>query len=199
VVTGVGSEVEAVFEALITNAAVVAADDALLNPSQAGGPNAPTSITHAAFTVPSSGPTLAALSADLGRIADHMEAAGVRLVAPVVIMSAGSALRVGGLALPGGGFSLPVVTTPAAENQVVLLDGSRLAYTNGGLEIDLTREATVELSDAPVADISTPTAPPTLVFLWQVDSAGFRVTQALNWQLAQPAAVGVVTGFGAAP
>jgi hypothetical protein len=197
--TATGSEIETAFETLLTNATVTAADDALLNPNQTGGPDAPPSLTAGAFAVTSSGASLAALSADLGAVADRMQAQGVRLVQPVVLMSPASALRVGGLALPGGGFSLPVVQTPGAANQVALIDGSKLAYCDGGFAVELSREAALELADNPTGDISTPTVPPAMVSLWATNSAGFRVAQILNWRMADPNAVGVVTGYGATP
>jgi hypothetical protein len=200
VVSGTGPEVEAVFEALLTNACVTAADTALLDPNAAGVPGeSPPSLTHGAFSVPSSGSTLAALNADLGKVADHMLAAGVRLTRPVVLMSPASALRAGGLSLPGGGFSLPVVLTPGAGNSVVLVDGDLVGFCNGGLAVELSRAATVQLDDSPVGDIDPPTAPPSTISLWASNSTSFRLTQYLNWELADPAAVAVVTGFGSTP
>lgn len=198
--TASGPASEAVFEVLLTNAAVIAADTALLDPAQIGEPDvSPPSLTAGAYSVASSGPSLAALNADLGAVADHMQAQGVPLAQPVVIMSPASALRAGGLSLPGGQFTVPVVTSPSARDEVVLLDAGLLAYTDGGLDIVPSNEATVAMSDAPAGDISTPAAPTTMVSLWQVDSTGFKLNQYLNWQLTHPAAVGVVTGYGAGP
>jgi hypothetical protein len=199
VITGTGPEVEAVFEALVTNAAVSAADTALLDPSAAGVPGeSPPSLTHGAFAVSSSGSSLTALSADLGKVADAMTAQGVRLTKPVVIMSPASALRAGGLSLPGGAFTIPVVLTPGAKNQVVLIDADLLAFVNAGMEVVQARAASVELSDAPTGDIAAPSAA-AMVSLWASNSVGFKLTQYLNWQAADPAAVGVVTGYGATP
>jgi hypothetical protein len=199
VVSGTGPEVEAVFEALLTNAANTAVDTALLDPNAAGVPGeSPPSLTHGAFSVPSSGSSLAALNADLGKVADNMLAQGVRLTKPVVIMSPASALRAGGLSLPGGGFTIPTVLTPGAGNSVVLIDADLLAYTNAGMEVVQARAASVELSDAPIGDLNAPTAA-SMVSLWASNSVGFKLTQYLNWQAADPAAVAVVAGFGATP
>jgi hypothetical protein len=197
-----GDQAEAVFEALVLNAAVVAADAALLDPSRAGQPDvSPPSITYGAFATPSTGSSLAALNHDLGTVADHMLAQGVPLAAPVVIMSPASALRVGGLAsLPGAPtLTVPVVKSVGAGDQVVLLDAGLLAYTDGGVIVDLSQEASLELDDAPTGDIGAPTGATTLTSLWQVDAVAFRISQFLNWALAHSGAVGVVTGFGATP
>ena len=180
---------------------VTTADAALLDPNQAGEPDvSPPSITFGAYTVPSTGPTLADLNSDLGALATHMQAQGVPLAQPVAIMSPASALRAGGLSLPGGQFSLPVMLTPGAGDQVVLLDGGLLLWTDGGIDVVPSGQTTLEMSDAPVSDASVPTAPGApFVSMWQTDGTAFRLTQYLNWGLATPAAVGVVSGFGAAP
>lgn len=198
-----GPSGEDAFEGLLTNAAISAADTALLDPAQAGEPEvSPPSITHGAFTTPSTGATVAALNADLGLIVDNMEANGVIITAPVVILSAASGLRLGALTLPGSDGQSPKVTvlpSPAAGSNVILLEGSYFAYCDGGLDVTLSGSATLEMSDAPTADADAPAGPTgPLVSLWQTNSTGFRLSQYLNWALANPAAVGVVTGFGSA-
>ena len=197
----VGPESEAVFQALLINAAVTAADAALLDPNQAGEPDvSPPSITFGAYTVPSTGPTLADLNSDLGALATHMQAQGVPLAQPVVLMSPASALRAGGLSLPGGQFSIRVVLTPGAGDQVVLLDAGLLLWTDAGIDVSPGGQTTLEMSDAPVSDASVPTAPGApFISMWQTDGTAFKLIQYLNWALATPAAVGVVSGFGAAP
>jgi hypothetical protein len=200
VLKATGPQAEAVFEALLTNAAVTTADTALLDPAQAGVPElSPPSLTHGAFTTPSTGSTVAALNADLGVIATHMQDAGIALTLPVVIMSPASALRLGGLVAPGGqSLAAPVVQSPAAKDQVVLLDASYFVYTDGGLDVSASAQTSLEMSDAPTGDVDDPapsTAP--VVSLWQTNATAFRLSQWLNWALADPAAVGVVTAFGA--
>jgi len=200
-----GPLAEATFEALLVNAAVASADRALLDPDAVAVPElSPGSITNGAFAVPSSGATVAALQADLGLLADHMAANGVTLTSPVVILSPASALRIGGLTVPapGGGQSLavPVIQSPAAGTQVVLLDSSYFVFSDGGIDVSASNQGTLEMSDAPTSDASVPAAPTgPLVSMWQANATGFKLTQFLNWELANPAAVGVVTGFGVAP
>jgi hypothetical protein len=160
----------------------------------------PPSITHGAFAVPSSGSSLAALNHDLGLLADHMLAQGCPLAQPVVVMSPASALRAGGMMLPGApALNVPVVQSASAKGDVILLDAGLLAFTDGGIDIVPSGEATLEMTDAPVGDILAPTAPAQLVSLWQANATAFRLSQYLNWALANPAAVGVVTGYGATP
>ena len=197
---GTGPKAEAIFEALLINAAVTTADAALLDPAAAGVPEvSPRSLTNGAFSVPSSGATVAALNADLGLIADHMFAAGIPLARPVLILSPASALRLGGVSLPapGGSLAVPIVTTPSARDQVVLLDASMLVFTDGGINVDLSGETSVEMSDTPTADGVLPAdATGPMVSTWQANLTAFKLTQYLNWSPV-PDAVGVVTGFGA--
>jgi hypothetical protein len=202
--TAIGPDAEATFEALLTNAAVASADRALLDPALAAVPDlSPASITNGAFAVPSSGATVAALQSDLGLLADHMQENGVVLTSPVLIMSPASALRIGGLTIPAPGgqsFAPPVVQSPAAADQVVLLDGTYFAWKDGGLDISASGEAMLEMSDQPTNNANIPTAATgVLASMWDVRAVGFKVRQYLNWTLANPAAVGVVTGFGATP
>jgi hypothetical protein len=203
--TATGPQAEAIFEALLVNAAVTSANDALLNPAFAAVPElSPASITNGAFSVPSSGPTVAALQSDLGLITDNMAANGVTLTSPVLILSPASALRIGGLTVPapGGGQSLAltIIQSPAAGSQVVLLDGSYFVWTDEGIGVSSSSEGTLEMSDAPTGDASVPTgATGPLVSMWQANATAYKVQQYLNWQLANPAAVGVVTDFGVAP
>lgn len=112
---------------------------------------------------------------------------------PTLIMTPGSVSRLAPnhptLTVAGGtAFGVPVVPSPAAGAQVIALDAAALAFADGGLQIDVSTEATVEMSD-------TPSAPgPTIVHtsFWQLDLAGYRVERML-WYEALPNSVQVVT------
>lgn len=60
---------------------------------------------------------------------------------------------------------------------------------DGGIEIDISRQASVQMDDAPV---SPPIAASVLPSLWQTNMAGVRAERRVNWQAA-PGAVAWVT------
>jgi hypothetical protein len=60
------------------------------------------------------------------------------------------------------------------------------------MELRASNEATIEMSDAPTQNATTPTAT-TQTSLWQCDSTAILCNKFLNWSVQQPA-VSLVTG-----
>lgn len=78
---------------------------------------------------------------------------------------------------------IPLLTSRAAANKVILIDAARLAVVDDGLEIDFSGAASVQLYDNPSA------GPLSLVSAWQTNSAFIRLTRFLSWTLAANDAV----------
>ena len=70
-----------------------------------------------------------------------------------------------------------MVTSPAAAGIVVALDPAGVFVADNGIAFDVSHEALIELSDAPVG-----TAAAVLTSLWQANLAGYRVERFVNWQ-----------------
>lgn len=71
----------------------------------------------------------------------------------------------------------PLVSSPGAGANLILVDAPAIAVADGGLELDISDEALVELNDAP----APPTAGTVYTSLWQANLAGIRVERFINW------------------
>jgi Phage capsid family len=97
---------------------------------------------------------------------------------------------------------VPVTGSPIGDF-VVLVDANSVWLADeGGLTIDMSREASLEMSDTPTMTAGAPGLSPNapvaatgaIVSLWQVNCVGFRVERTINWAVARPNAVAVLTG-----
>jgi len=67
----------------------------------------------------------------------------------------------------------------------------------GGFAVDMSREASLEMSDAPTMSSSPGTAATApVVSLWQTNSVGLRAERTINWMKRRPEAVVVLNGVG---
>jgi len=101
-----------------------------------------------------------------------------------------------GLTMTGGTFAgLPVIVSDyASAGLVVLVNASDIYITEeGGVQVDLSREASLEMADNPSHNSTTPTAA-SLVSMFQTNSVAFRAERFINWARRRPSGVAVVTG-----
>jgi len=82
------------------------------------------------------------------------------------------------------GVPLPVLVSPAAGGNIILVDGDALVYADAGITFDIATEGTVQMNDAP----GTPDATTVFTSLWQQNLVGFKVERMANWAIA-PGAV----------
>ena len=73
---------------------------------------------------------------------------------------------------------LPIVTTPAAGTNAILLDPSGVAVADGGITLDVSNQAALELVDAPT---NPPVAATVVQSLWQMNLSAIRCERFLNW------------------
>jgi hypothetical protein len=98
----------------------------------------------------------------------------------------------------GGGSLFPglsVVTSQTVPSgTVIAVQPSEIQLADdGGFLVDVSREASLEMSSAPTAEVNTPTAA-SLVSLWQENAVGFRCERILNWRKRRTTAVAYLTG-----
>lgn len=175
----------------LTGGLVAFQDAQLIDPTVSLIPNErPAAITFGLTPVASTGN----LNADVAKLLSTFYAARPTAQRPSLIMSPANAgaLAAGGqhpdLRVDGGyAFGVPVYTSAGAANRVVALDAAALLYSDGGLLLDVSREAEIELDDAPVG-----TAAGVLTSLWQGDLVGYRAERML-WWLAAPNSVQLLT------
>lgn len=97
-------------------------------------------------------------------------------------------------AVSGGFFEgLPVVLsttvpgTDVAGFDVLLVVQGEIFIAEGGLAIDASREASLEMDSAPTHNVGTPT-PAQLVSLWQTGSVAIKAIRGVTWTPRRPTA-----------
>ena len=83
-------------------------------------------------------------------------------------------------------LALAIFSRPLPPSDIYLAD-------EGGVQVDMSREASLETNDAPTHDSDTPTAV-SLVSMFQTNSVAFRCERFINWQRRRASAVAILTG-----
>jgi len=95
-----------------------------------------------------------------------------------------------------GGFlaGLPVIVSDyVPAGTVILVNASDIFLADdGAVGVDVSREASLEMNDAPTSDSTTPTGT-SLVSLWQTNSIGVRAERYINWEKRHPGSVAVLS------
>lgn len=181
-------------------------DTQLVDPSIAAvtGVN-PAAITNGAATVASSGVTGAAAKADLAARVAVFVAANIPVSESVWLMNESNAFGIGlsvnSLGQPlfpgfngtdgGNLLGVPVVVSNNVGARVILVHApSILVADEGGVRIDVSREATIQMDTAP-----TDTVDATTVYqsLWQRNLIGLKAERFISWTRARSAAVTYIT------
>jgi HK97 family phage major capsid protein len=165
----------------------------------------PASVTNGVAAVVSSGTDADAVRADVRAVFQKYIDANNAPTGGVWIMSATTALALSlmvnplgqvefpGISMNGGTFAgLPVlvteyVPTVTAGSLVILVNASDVYMGDeGGFALDLSREASVQMDNAPDNPSSASTV---MVSLWQRNLVGFRAERTINWKKRRPEAV----------
>jgi HK97 family phage major capsid protein/HK97 family phage prohead protease len=167
----------------------------------------PASITDGVAGTAASGTTEAAARADIrallgGFIGSNIGLNGVVLLAnPSVAFNLGTMVNaLGQPAFPGLGIEggnllgVPVITSNATAlgSQIVAVHApSILIADDGSVQIDMSREASLEMESAPA---DPPTATTVLVSLYQHNLVGLRAERSVTWLRARAGSVRRITG-----
>jgi HK97 family phage major capsid protein len=160
----------------------------------------PAAITNGAATAAASGVTGAAAKADLQKAVTAFTTANLPLSESVWIMNEANAWglsqSLNALAQPlfagvspAGGtlYGRPVVISNTAGSNVILVHTPSILYVNqGGLRIDVSREASIQMDSAPV---NPPIDTTVYRSMFQENKVAFRVEHATTWLKARTAAV----------
>lgn len=181
-----------------------------LDPAKAAVAGAsPASITNGVVGIPSVGNDAASIRADITALMQAFITANNVPSTGVFIMGTSLALPLSlmqnplgqsefpGLGMGGGIFlGMPVIVSDyAPANTVILANAGDIYFGDeGGLQVDFSREASLEMDTAPTHNITTPTPATGLVSLWQVNAVGIRCERFLNWSKRRPEAVQMLTG-----
>lgn len=183
-------------------------DRRFIDPQYAGVANvSPASVTNGVTPVTSGGASIAAITDDVAAIMTNFVDAELNLTRAVWIMHPRTALALSmkrnnqdqfafpGITATGGTFfGMPVITSSAAasagspgEALVVLLDPSEILLADdGGIAIDMSQEASLQMSDTPTGGAAS------LMSLWQNNMAALRAERFINWRRRRDNAVQVM-------
>lgn len=180
----------------------------------------PASITNGVTAIISSGTTADDIRADMLALSAAYRAANNSTSGTVWIMPEGIAEALAmmtnplgqpefsGVTANGGTFlGKPVITSeyvPTAYDPdgagaatagaiVVLVKAQDIFFADeGGVQVDFSREASLEMADNPAHDSTTPTGATSMVSMFQTNSVAFRAERTLNWMKRRPESVAVL-------
>jgi HK97 family phage major capsid protein/HK97 family phage prohead protease len=169
----------------------------------------PASIANAATTAATAGTTAAHVRTDVKAAYAAAVAANQPLASACWIMHPATALALSMMRnattslrefegvdfVTGGTFEgLPVIVSTnvpgsaGAGYDMILAVQNEILVAEGGLSIDASREASLEMDGAPTNNSTTPTAA-ALVSLWQTGSVAIKAIRGITWVRRRPTAV----------
>lgn len=196
-------------------ALAVRIDLSFIDPSNSGSSGiSPASITNGVTPITSAGTDADSVREDVRKAMGAFVAASNPLSSGVWIMSASTALALSlmvnplgqaefpGITMSGGTFfGLPVVVSEHITDYVVLANaGDIWLADDGGVAVDISTEASLEMADNPTgSSVGTPTAVD-LVSMFQTNSVAFRAERTLNWARRRSTGVALISdvAWGAA-
>jgi HK97 family phage major capsid protein len=160
----------------------------------------PASVTNGA---PTAAATTSPLADILGLI-QHFATNNIAVDGVTFIMAAANALSLSfrtnldgspmfpGIGINGGSYrGLTFITSQAAGANVIALQPALVLYADdGGVTIDMSREASLQMDSAPMSPADATTV---YISLWQNNMVGLRAERFVNWQKANANAVKYLT------
>ena len=187
-------------------------DTDFIDPTKAASAGvSPAAITNTITPTASAGSTADNVRTDLKALFTAFIAANNAPTSGVFVMASTTALSLSlmvnslgqsefpGITMNGGTLAgLPVITseyiTSVSAGSYLYLVNAQDIYVadDGGIEVDMSREASLEMADSTTIDSDTPSAVAT-VSLWQTNSVGFRAERTINWARRRDSAVAAIS------
>ena len=171
----------------------------------------PASITNAITPITASGTTAAALRLDLKNLFTTFIEANNAPTSAVWLMSSALALGISlltnalgqpefpGITMNGGSLAgIPVLTSEHVPNAtaggIIVLVNARDVFLadEGGFEVNMSDEASLQMDDAPTQSSVTTVAATSVVSMFQTNSVAFLAERTMNWVLARASGVGYI-------
>lgn len=200
---------EALVRDQLAAALIAKLDVDFLDPAKAAVTNvSPASITNGVTPIASSGNDADSVRADVQALFAAYIAANMTPANGVWIMSATTALALSmltnplgqpefpGVTMNGGTFwGMPVIVSEYTPAGFVILANASDIYLadDGQVVIDASREASLQMDDAPT-NASNPATATTTVSMFQTNSVAIRAERWINWQKRRAQAVQVLSG-----
>jgi HK97 family phage major capsid protein len=189
-------------------------DRDFLDPSKAADDISPASLTNGVSAITPTGSTADAFRDDLGSMLANYMAANQNVGGLVLVTTSTMAMRLslmrntlGNKEFPditiNGGFleGIPVITSeniaaptgsPFDGTLIVAINASEVMLADeGGIEIDVSREASLQMDSTPD---SPETASTIAVSLWQHNMVAFKAERFINWKKRRAEAVQYISG-----
>lgn len=200
---------EAIVRDALRDALVARLDIDFINPAKAAVAGiSPASITNGSTDdIASSGTDADAIRLDVRSLFARFILANNAPSSGVWVMSATTALALSmmvnplgqsefpGISMTGGTFQgMPVIVSEYVGNVIVLVNANDIYMADeGGIAIDLSREASLQMDTAPTMNSTTPT-PIAAVSMFQTNSVAFRAERTINWARRRATSVAYLTG-----
>lgn len=174
----------------------------------------PAGILNGISATSTTGTTAATFRTDMNNMLNNFTANNQDPTKVVLIMSATQAialsLMVTDLGVPlfpnistSGGtiLGLPVIVSEAVGTKIIaLIPNQILIAEEGGIMLDVSREASVEMETTPAVGEQSPlTTVSNIKSFWQNNLVGFRVERFITWKVARSSAVEYITGNAYVP
>lgn len=193
-------QAEATIRGDLVQAIADASDIAFIDPANAGVEDEqPASITNGVTPITSTGN----FKADLERLVAGFNG---DLTRAYLVARPEMLVQVSGADFPNVGArggEIAGIPTIASRNvplaggdyQMALVDPTGISWgaDDGAAEIAISRQASIQLNDTPVADASA-----NMVSLWQVNAVAIRALLRENWRETRPGSVALLTGVAPA-
>lgn len=197
-------EAEAMILRDMVAAARELADSSFIDPANSGTAGiSPAAVTYNATTIASTGDAADDIEAAVGAFGGSLETASW-ILPPRTAVQMG--LRAGGRGIAadvgarGGTLAgLPAICSESCPHDsdsgtIALVDAGGICLREDGLDVAPSREAMVEMSDAPAGAGDTPTAASVVpVALWQAELVGLKITLRVNWRRARSGSVVIIS------
>jgi len=174
-------------------------DKQFVDPTKAAIANtSPASITNGITPIAPTGTTTAALKADVGALTAQFMTNNPDVTTAALLLPAKEAsMLAASMAQPtfdlvsGGTYAgFPVVVSGAMGTAIVMVDAHAIALADGGVEIDASRHATLEMNNSPT---TPPIATTVMTSLWQQNLVGLRAERFVTWTRARTSAVSLIS------
>jgi HK97 family phage major capsid protein len=193
----------------LARAVIERMDIDFIDPAQAAVANVnPASITNGLVALSSAGVSEANIRTDLTNllstfVENHVDPSSLVIIMPGTLALAAQLMvnSLGNASFPGitvtGGsiMGIPVVVSQYAANAsgggnlVIALNASDIFFADDGqVTVDASREASIQMSDAPTLDSTSGTGA-SLVSMYQTNSVAIRAERYINWAKGRSSAV----------
>lgn len=189
----------------LSAAVVQILDTSLIDPNQGGTTNVqPAALTYGRTAVSATGTNYAALSADIQSLLANQIAADVDFSSSVLVMTPTTALALSLMVTSLGNRQFPDMTinggtlfglrvivsryvgsitgSPNFGNMIVLINPREVFLADDGqVAVEVSREASIEMSDAPTNQSTSSTTATSMISMFQTHSMAMKAVRFVNW------------------